>query len=168
MMFLADAMLQKLARWLRMLGYSAESPHVEDDDALIRHALAHNLILLTCDEQLFQKAKNYCKCCLVESGDLEDQLLQVCREFKIGLSKIDESAVPSEKICSSSNGYLRQVQKARIKPLVPPKSYKSAELFWQCVSCRKIFWTGSHNTKIIYFLRRLKRRERVKKNNGHV
>lgn len=158
--FLPDMMLGRLARWLRMLGYFAQAQANFDDDALIRLASKSRLILLTCDEQLFWKAKDYCRCVLIQSGNLDNQLLQVCSEFSIDLAKIKEKDVPSEKFCSVCNGQLRRVQKSKIRRFIPPKSYKSSPAFHQCLSCRKIFWEGSHNLKIQEKFRSLRRIQR--------
>ncbi len=51
---------------------------------------------------------------------------------------------------------LEKVAKAKIRKLIPKKSYENSEFFWGCSRCKKIFWKGSHNTKILEKLRNLK------------
>ncbi|MFH1750978.1 MAG: Mut7-C RNAse domain-containing protein [Candidatus Micrarchaeota archaeon] len=155
--FLADAMLLKLARWLRMLGYSAQTPKTRDDDDLIRIASENHLILLTADKALCQRAKNYSKCCLISGNGLESRLLQVCCECRIDPRKIRERDVPSKHICSMCNGTLAKRGKRSLKSKIPHKSFDSVDDYLQCARCKRVFWEGSHNAKILRTLSRLKR-----------
>ncbi len=157
--FLADAMLSRLARWLRMLGISVAAPVSGDDDDLIRHCLENRLVLLTRDKEMFQKAGNYCLAYLIKSVRLEGQITEVCNEFNISLKTI--KTVPSESICPICNGKLVRVKKKSIKSRVPSKSFKNAKKFLQCRRCKKIYWEGSHNVKIKKMFGRLKRRQNV-------
>ena len=58
MLFVADAMLGKLTRWLRLVGlrvvYAPDAGAIEDDD-VIKLAAKNNAILLTRDEELAAK-----------------------------------------------------------------------------------------------------------------
>ena len=56
MMFIADAMLGKLARWLRLMGYDVDSKIDFKDDELI--ASAKGRTLLTRDRALCKRAKS--------------------------------------------------------------------------------------------------------------
>ena len=55
MKFLADAMLGKLTRWLRMLGQDVEYSTKLSDDELLASAKAEGRILLTRDFELYQR-----------------------------------------------------------------------------------------------------------------
>ena len=52
--FFADAMLGRLARWLRMLGYDTAYEKVISDEALISRVLTEQRWLLTRDSYLVQ------------------------------------------------------------------------------------------------------------------
>jgi uncharacterized protein with PIN domain len=54
--FLADAMLGKLSRWLRMLGQNVEYNVKLTDDQLLVQAKAEGRVLLTKDFELYQRA----------------------------------------------------------------------------------------------------------------
>ena len=56
MKFLADAMLGKLSRWLRMLGQDVEYNVELGDDQLLVQAKAEGRVLLTKDFELYQRA----------------------------------------------------------------------------------------------------------------
>ncbi|MFH1442920.1 MAG: Mut7-C RNAse domain-containing protein [Candidatus Micrarchaeota archaeon] len=151
--FLADVMLQKLARWLRMLGCSVHPPISTNDDDLIRQAADSNLILLTRDVALFKKARDNCRAHLLKTDDLDLQLKEMLRKFKIPLRK---RRIPSETICSICNGKLEKVAKEEVRSSVPKKSFASVSDFLRCKACGKIFWKGSHNKKIIEKITRLR------------
>jgi hypothetical protein len=58
--FMADSMLGRLARWLRILGYDVVYETSISDDDLIAKALRENRIILTMDRELADRksAKN--------------------------------------------------------------------------------------------------------------
>lgn len=56
-MFVADVMLKKLARWLRILGVEVLYPTSVDDDEIIKLAKEKGKTILTMDEELCQRAR---------------------------------------------------------------------------------------------------------------
>ncbi|PIT85073.1 hypothetical protein COU36_05350, partial [Candidatus Micrarchaeota archaeon CG10_big_fil_rev_8_21_14_0_10_59_7] len=86
--FLADVMLGRLARWLRLLGvetFYADKKAADDD--VIRRAMRFDAILLTRDELLAEKAKDYVRVFRPSSNDSLEQLRQVTQEFRIRIPK---------------------------------------------------------------------------------
>lgn len=83
--FMADAMLGRLARWLRILGYDTAYEKVITDDVLIERVLRENLWLLTRDGYLAQRKVLRGRHSLIVSGDLEEQLRQLHQDLKIDL-----------------------------------------------------------------------------------
>jgi uncharacterized protein len=53
--FIADAMLEKLTKWLRILGYDVTYERKIEDAVLIRQALAENRLILTPDTHLLYR-----------------------------------------------------------------------------------------------------------------
>jgi uncharacterized protein len=53
--FFADAMLGRLARWLRMLGYDTAYEKVISDESLVARVLTEQRWLLTRDSYLVQR-----------------------------------------------------------------------------------------------------------------
>ncbi|MGC8777940.1 MAG: Mut7-C RNAse domain-containing protein, partial [Candidatus Caldatribacteriaceae bacterium] len=77
--FLADCMLGKLARWLRIAGYDTKYlPHSEDRK-LIAIARFEGRVLLTKDQALFRRAKEIAY--LVQAESLGHQLKEILTHF---------------------------------------------------------------------------------------
>lgn len=146
-LFIADFMLHKLCHWLRLLGINCLmlSQQVEDDE-LIKKAIAERAVLLTRDEALHQKARDYAKCALVPSSKLVEQVAFVVRQFNL-----EAKEFPSESLCPACGGKLRLAKKLEVKNKVFPRVYAKQKQFWVCTSenCGSIYWKGSHWEKII-------------------
>src|SRR5574337_747582 len=79
MRFVADAMLGRLAKWLRLLGY--DTLYWRGDDArLVRLVLAENRLLLTRDTHLPPRLPAHLTC-FIESDHYDAQLAQVVARF---------------------------------------------------------------------------------------
>src|SRR5213593_2834768 len=76
MKFIADVMVGKLARWLRVLGFDTAYSNQYDDDEIIRRANADHRVILTRDTRLVARKHNG-RCLLIDSGDYREQLRQI-------------------------------------------------------------------------------------------
>ncbi len=156
MLFVADAMLGKLARWLRLIGaravYAPDANAVEDDD-VIKLAARSKAILLTRDEALYEKARSYCRVLLIRSNDLRSQFRETASAFKIRIPTRETQA-----LCPKCGFKLKRVQKKKIKPLVWPRVYARHAAFWQCgnARCAKIYWKGTHVREIRRVLKEIR------------
>lgn len=139
MKFLADHMLGRLARWLRMFGYDTLYPEALPDKELVKIAKKENRVLLTRDKTLANS--KYVQTILIESVNIEDQLEQIVNEAYL---KIEN---PFSR-CTICNGMIRITKKESVKDDVPPKVYEYCDEFWRCSECSKIYWKGSHWDKI--------------------
>ncbi len=155
MKFLADAMLGKLAEWLRILGYdtvSASDLSILDDDYLLDIAEDEGRILLTKDRGLHERArKEGVESVLVDGEDVEHQLAFLVRE---GYVELDD--VPSLERCPRCNGVLKPVSKSEVRGLVPMGVYMSQDEFWACSNCGQIYWKGSHWKRMKEFVERVR------------
>lgn len=158
MRFVADAMLSRLAQWLRIMGYDtlcASDIPVSDDD-LLNIASDESRILLTRDRGLYDRAKALSiPAIYVEDQDVPDQLAQLVRELNVELSE-----TPPAKICSSCNGKLVEANKKDLTGEIPSTVLDTHNRFWSCQSCGKIYWEGKHWKKILETIRKV--RERLK------
>ena len=147
MLFVADVMLKKLARWLRIIGVPTvfAGDFTEDDDEIIKLAMAKKAVLLTRDKALAKKAGDYVPVVLLSSTVFEKQLLQLVKEKRIQLAGFE-----SRTLCPQCGSKLRVVDREKVKEKVFPRVYKAHEKFWLCsdTKCGKIYWEGSHWRKI--------------------
>ncbi len=140
--FMADSMLGRLARWLRILGYDVVYETSISDDDLIAKALRENRIILTMDRELADResAKNVL---LLKSYDYKEQLKHVITHYKIDC----ESHIFSR--CLLCNERLDSIEKEKIKDKVPPYVYASHDEFDICPQCCRIYWSGTHRGNIL-------------------
>jgi uncharacterized protein with PIN domain len=131
--FLLDAMLGKLATYLRMCGYDAAyalDRGIEGDDTIRTLAEAEGRTLLTRDETLAASADD--AVLLTERG-IEAQLREL-RAAGVELSLPDRP-----RRCSACNGEL--VPAAAHEP---PEHVPNDVEPYRCRDCGQWFWRGSH------------------------
>ncbi|UCE18270.1 MAG: Mut7-C RNAse domain-containing protein [Gemmatimonadota bacterium] len=145
--FIADTMLGRLAKWLRILGYDTLYPGQESDQRLARIAAEEGRILLTRDTELASR-KGFRKL-LVDSDRLAEQLSQVIEAFHL---KTNDRIL---SLCLLCNCPLREIQKDSVRDKVPPYVFQTQSRFFQCPECDKIFWPGTHLDHIRTELERL-------------
>ncbi|MCX6346108.1 MAG: Mut7-C RNAse domain-containing protein [Armatimonadetes bacterium] len=139
MRFLADAMLGKLAKWLRMLGYDTVYIPDADDDDLVRIAINEDRILLTRDLPLCDRRIVRSRCVFVNWGTTSEQVRQVFK--KLGLQFSEETLFTRCTVC---NGEIKPISKEKVASRVPPYVYRTQENFGICVNCDRIYWRGTH------------------------
>lgn len=142
--FLADLMLMRLGRWLRLLGQDVACPVGESDEALLHQAKAEGRAIITRDRGLFQAARGTgLPCLLISSTKLPDQLAEMTQA---GLTlRLDP------KRCTMCNGPLDEVDEADEGEMPGRKR-------WQCRSCKKLYWVGGHWKKMESMLQEIRRR----------
>ncbi|MEM3397160.1 MAG: Mut7-C RNAse domain-containing protein [Thermoplasmata archaeon] len=139
MKFVADHMLGKLARWLRLLGYDVLYPEAgKSDGELATLAEQTGRILLTRDKQLAARTRNGL---LIKSDDVQAQI----EELKRNLGLRTELELDR---CSVCNNLIEKVEPGFVRDKVPEKVFASFNEFWYCRHCRKIYWYGSHVEKM--------------------
>jgi len=144
MRFVADGMLGKLTRWLRMLGHDVQYFNLLDDEELIKVAKSEQAILLTNDLRLYQKAAaEGVKAHLVEGKTEYERLAELARRYEFKL-EIDISV----SRCPRCNSGIKPVQKEEVIERIPESTSRFYHEFWQCQNCGKIYWQGSHWKRI--------------------
>ncbi|MBN1326731.1 MAG: Mut7-C RNAse domain-containing protein [Candidatus Cloacimonetes bacterium] len=142
--FILTENLNKLAKWLRILGYDAALFKAISFSALIRTAINDDRIVLTRSRKQADSNYHFPRR-LIRSDDHLEQL----KELQ-DLIVFDRSAIFSR--CSLCNRILFEIDKEKIKNLVPEYVYQNWNEFRICRKCGKIYWTGSHFDNIIRFL----------------
>jgi len=142
MRFLVDGMLGGLARWLRILGYEVRYDAGAKDNDLLTIAGEENMVLLTRDEELSQRAvANKIASALVVGETEEERLAQMANSFGV---RLDTNV--AETRCPECGASLIEKSKSDIADEVPGESLKTYDQFWKCSnqSCEKVYWVGSH------------------------
>ncbi|MBI4698026.1 MAG: Mut7-C RNAse domain-containing protein [Nitrospirae bacterium] len=148
MKFIADSMLGRLARWLRLLGYDTLYYPRIDDRELLRIAREDERVLLTRDTRLV-KARGLKNFLLLTDNDSFKQLgevisvlgLKVNDKLKDGVSALSLSR------CAVCNARLAAVRKEEAKAFVPEYVFQTSEAFRKCSGCGKLYWNGTHPEK---------------------
>ena len=147
--FLADAMLGRLARWLRILGFDADYFPGEDDD-LLHKARLEGRVLLTRDTRLLQRcavgvrpvpgrdADPLPAHLFIQSDYVMEQLRQVIAALRL------DPAAPRVHRCACCNVALESRDKAEVLGLVPEFVWSHHQAFWACPRCQRIYWPGTH------------------------
>jgi uncharacterized protein with PIN domain len=134
--FIADAMLGRLARWLRLLGFDTlYYPHIKNGD-LLKVTLREERCLLTRDTH-FQNMKRFTNLFFIHSDDPLEQVSEVLGAF--GLKGIEPSR------CARCNGILSEVTpQESVRDMVPEYIFRTCRSFSQCQACGKVYWEGTH------------------------
>ncbi|MCZ7625333.1 MAG: hypothetical protein C3F12_07480 [Candidatus Methylomirabilota bacterium] len=138
MRFVADAMLGRLAKWLRLVGY--DTLYWRGDDArLVRLALAENRVVLTRDTRIAPRLPPHLTL-LITSDHYDEQIRQVIVHFglppRVG------------RLCLRCNLLIETVDKTELQGEVPEFVWRTQERFTRCPGCRRIYWEGTHYVRM--------------------
>lgn len=133
---LADRMLGKLARLLRMVGQDVEYVREGEPLEIARRAEREERVFLTRDRKLAMR-KDLGETLFVENNYPFHQARQVLRD--LGLS-IDTDF----KRCVEDNGVLQIISAEEAKDRVPVYVLDTARQFFRCDRCARIYWDGTH------------------------
>jgi uncharacterized protein with PIN domain len=160
MKFLVDGMLGGLARWLRLLGYEVRYDAGAKDNDLLTIADHENMVLLTGDKELYQRATAKKIASALVAGETEEErLAQMARTFSVHLD-----TNMAETRCPGCGASLAKKSKSEVAYEVPKESLKQYNQFWKCTNqnCGKVYWVGSHWKQIRQTLEEATRLARLK------
>jgi len=140
--FILDAHLGKLARNLRMLGFDSLYRNDYDDLQIINDSVKEKRVVLTRDLGIL-KHGNLTRGYFLRSQDPWEQTKEV-----IDRLHLSNQLKPFTR-CMECNGQLNSVSKTEIEHLLEPGTRSNFDKFYQCISCGKIYWPGSHYQKMV-------------------
>jgi len=135
--FIADSMLGKLAKWLRILGYDTLYFRDGEDARLLAAARREGRILLTRDTRLFRR-RRVCRMLFIHHDQVWDQLRQVAVELRLTMGERLGSR------CLRCNRSLALLARDQAAGRVPEYVLRHQEVFSRCEGCGRIYWAGSH------------------------
>jgi uncharacterized protein with PIN domain len=138
MKFILTPELGRLAKWLRIVGFDAVYSSRVNFASLLVQALRDNRIIVTRNANFINKAR-MTRFVHVHSDQPSQQLKQVFKELNI---RPDEDAMFSR--CIICNMQLHEIDKQKVKDMVPEYVFKTQDVFFTCPCCLRIYWQGTH------------------------
>jgi len=137
MKFIADVMLGRLAKRLRLQGFDVLYDRTLDDNEIVRLSLEQDRVVLTRDLELAARplAANRL---VILSDHVRDQFEQVLAAFRL-----ETQSSPLTR-CSLCNETLKDISKVEAKDLVPSHVFEQTGNFLRCPRCGRIYWRGTH------------------------
>ena len=139
--FVADRMLGKLAKWLRVLGYDVVYLRQAADEKIVER-LREGRIFLTRGRRA-GSWQELGRVFVVTANEPQKQLREVVRG--LGLAMIDAELFSR---CLSCNCLLDTVNREEVRAEVPDYIYQTQSQFHRCCDCGKVYWPGSHSEKM--------------------
>jgi uncharacterized protein len=139
--FLADAMLGRLARWLRVLDFDTVFDPAIDDPELVDLADAEKRILLTRDRHLVEYLQPDRSVLITWDAPLE-QLRQVIETCRL------EPPPTLFTRCMICNTPLRHASEEEVATLQPGRARALPGQVWRCPGCLRVYWPGTHTWRM--------------------
>lgn len=135
--FAADAMLGRLARWLRVLGYDTFYDIAVADPVLVRLSQDEARLLLTRDRHLLRELRP------ANAFEVrQDEPLRQLRDL------VQELRLPAPAAlftrCLLCNALLRVLERTEAQPLLPAGVRELPGPVRRCPVCGRLYWDGSH------------------------
>ena len=138
--FLADSMLGKLAKWLRILGYDTAYCRVPLRDAeQLRKARAEGRRVLTRSTRLARCAGPKPEICIIKANDPLQQVREVLSHYHLVIAP----RAPMTR-CLICNRELIPIAPALLASRIPEYVLATRQLFLTCSGCHRVFWRGTH------------------------
>jgi uncharacterized protein with PIN domain len=140
--FVADVMLGRLAKWLRIAGFDVLYSNRYSDDELITLSRKDDRILLSRDTRLLVR-KTVRNFIFLESERIGEQVRQV-------LVQTRSRALPGILTrCLHCNEKLVNAPREQVRGRVPAYVYETQAHFKRCPECGKLFWAGTHRQSML-------------------
>jgi uncharacterized protein with PIN domain len=139
--FFADAMLGRLARWLRILGYDTVWEADVGDAALVRRALEEARIVVTRDRRLAEEWRGP-RVVVLRADGLWEQLRELARRVPLDARR------PLFRRCTRCNTPVEPATREQVAARVPARTLREHDAFTRCPRCGHVYWEGGHARRI--------------------
>jgi uncharacterized protein with PIN domain len=140
--FAADAMLGKLAKWLRVMGIDAVYDPDIADAQLVQCAEREGRVMLTRDRRLIRRRGSVQRL-FIESDYYQEQVRQVVQAFNLA------GRIQLFTRCIRCNAPLRTTAKQVVVGRVPSYVYATQMAFKHCAACDRLYWGGTHRDNML-------------------
>ncbi len=134
--FLLEDNLIRLAKWLRLLGYDAAVHSSTSLSSLISIANKEKRVFLTRSKKIFKLKQKFSRFLIKETLYI-NQLYELKNYIKI-----DDEHLFSR--CTHCNVYFSDIERSKIKDLIPKAVFEAFEDYKICRRCGKIYWQETH------------------------
>ncbi len=143
--FILDVHLGRLKNYLRLLGFDTLYKNDYEDAEIVKISNAEHRIILTRDVGILKRNEvrlGY----WIRNIYPRQQTIEVVERFDL------YSQIEPFKRCSECNGVIEKVAREKVLEQLQPGTRKYYDEFFRCTGCKKIYWKGSHFTKINDFI----------------
>jgi uncharacterized protein with PIN domain len=139
--FLADAMLARLARWLRVLDFDTAFDPALPDREMVALAGEEDRILLTRDRHLVEHLRP-ARALLIRSDAPLAQLRETIEAFRL------EPPAELFRRCLVCNTELVEAPPDGVADRIPPGARAFSDVVRRCPTCGRLYWPGSHTRRM--------------------
>lgn len=133
-------MFGKLSRFLRFLGFDTLYRREQTVDEMLEESKQNNRVVISSSKNVIQLCeKNKIQYIYLTSAEISEQLKSIKDKFNLNVIY-----PPTNIRCSMCNGSLTKRNKNEVIDRILEGTAQNYEEFWECDSCSKIFWLGSH------------------------
>lgn len=143
-------MLGNIAKKLRLMGFDAK--YLAERSDHMTELFESERTLITKDLELVNKAKKRGVKTIFVTGD--DELAHF-KEIKQKINVRNFLISAKHTRCTLCNGRLNSIEKSLVINKIPKNVSEKEDCFWQCVSCKKLYWQGTHISHLQNFVRML-------------
>lgn len=147
MKFACDVMLGGLAKWLRASGFDVFYDAHIDRSRLFRVAREEGRVILTRTHS-YDELKDIPAYQVIESENVAEQV----RQFYGNHPELDPWKDFLSR-CVECNAILETVEKAEVEEQLPPKVKEGMHEFRRCPNCKRVYWPGTHVSRMKSFLK---------------
>jgi uncharacterized protein with PIN domain len=147
--FVADVHLGRLTKYLRMMGFDIYYKNDFSDEEIVKISLKERRAILTRDIGILKRTE-VTHAYFIRTDKVEKQTEEVIRRFDL------QNEIKEFSRCLECNELLKSIKKETIIEQLPPKVSQTHNEFYQCPSCKNIYWKGTHYQRMLSFIQSLK------------
>jgi len=155
--FIADVMLGRLSRKLRMLGYDTLYFQRIDDPTLLKRALGEDRQILTRKTHLINRKDSRCNTLFIKDNDPSKQIIEVIEHYKLTINPLIIGTR-----CLICNEKLKAIPVDQVESQIPDYVISTQKHFSACPKCNKIYWKGTHYENMLKTVKQLEGGSQVK------